>query len=741
MTSAWREPPAWVGNLFERIEPLRIISRHLLLFLIVAASIFGLAIAAYFVMPASYVAVGAVQVGAEEPGVAQNVPGDSQKVGDPADMESQLIVVRSQKVIRRALASPQAQKALGAECAAAGGAGFDGKCSDLANRMDKLVDYVSTRYGVAAVGRSRILNISYTSKDPQIARDMANALITAFLEDQRDTVTASRRTAADWLNREGGTLDAEIRKLDDQIAKYRAAKGLVRGVGGPVNSERLSGISQQLSAAQATLATAAARLKEIRDANSGGSANATVVLESRTVGDLKQSIADVNAQMANAEATLGPAHPRRRALSDQLRTMNSQLTTEVERLTQNARKQYDAASERVALITSQLEAAKNDVATSIAGEGDIENLVREVEIKRRQYSDLAARANVLEVEQRVLSGSVRLVSPAEAPIKPFFPKLVPFAAAGMTLGLLLGFAAAFLAEKLAQGNAVMAAPRDDREDYADSVVQSLPPQRYEPQPQARSNAPLPRSRGQREAVQLLAMVPYVPAGNASVYGGHPLLSSLDTAASDPSMREAMDKLGWAVAGDTSSVPSRRIVLFTSPSSGSGKTLTVMAFARQMAEAGSDVLVVECNRVRPLISDAFGMPTAFGWGTTDVASLVVRSPFDGLDIIPSGHASRLMPPDYWEHRLDEMLDWAAGRYGLILLDGPSGETMDALRLANHADLVVMCARDDELDSEAMVGMIADISAVRPVKIGIAVTMVDYGRRAEEERPFVASRAAR
>lgn len=438
---------ALVVTALDRFEPLRIFARHLTLVVVVFSSIVGLALAAYLLVPVSYVATGTVLVGDPEPGVAQSAV-DMQKTGDPADMESQLIIAHSQVVLRRALLSPKAQKALKAECMAGDATAFGGDCNDLANRPDKLVDYVSPRYGVGSVGRSRIITVSYTSPQPEVASDMANALIEAFLKEQKETVSASRETAADWLKKEANALDTEIRRLDRQIAEYRGENGLVRGTGGPATSELLTGVNQQLAAAQALEATAAARLKEINAADLGGSANATAVLESRTVGDLKQKIADIDSRLGTAATTLGPSHPRLKALVGERKALNSRLSAEIDRIAKNARKQYAAATERVAVLTKQMQAAKAEVTVAADGETSIEDLVRRVEVKRRQFADLSTRINDLEVEQRVRSGNVRLVSEADVPRKPFFPKKIPFAAAGLTLGLLAGVAAAFVAEKI-----------------------------------------------------------------------------------------------------------------------------------------------------------------------------------------------------------------------------------------------------------------------------------------------------
>lgn len=719
MTWAQRLRPALAGDLFERFEPLRILSRHLKLFAFVFCSIVALAIAAYVVMPVRYVATGTVLVGDPDPGVSQTAPGDSLKVGDPADMESQLIIVRSQNVMRRALASPKAQDALKAECAATGGAGLDGNCTNLAERMDRLIDYVSTRYSVGSVGRSRIINISYTSSQPRVASEMANALIDAFLYEQRETASTGRQTAADWLQKEADSLDAEIRTLDKQIADYRSSKGLVRGASAPVNSERLTGISQQLAAAQAVQANATAKLKEITDAGLGGSANATSVLENRTIGDLKQTITEVDSQLANTETTLGPAHPRLKALNDQLRTLNGRLAAEIDRLTRNARKQYDTATERVAVLTGQLEAAKAEVATAVDGEGDIEDIVRKVEIKRRQYVDLASRVNELEVERRVRSGNVRLVSEADVPLKPFFPKKIPFTAAGLTLGLLLGSVAAFLAEKLAPGVSASA-----------GLSRDVPPASRETQTRSREGVrPAPRSP--RQKVQFIAAVPYVQASNNRGYTGHPMRPALDSAAADPNMQKALANLDRLVGGKASGTGLGNVVLITSPSIGSGKTFTSAALARSMAAAGKSVLVIDCNQMRPAISDVLGVPASSGRALAGAQDLVLKSPFPGLDIVPSGHARLILPPDYgWEHRFTDLLAWATVRYTHILLDGPSVEFPASHRLVNHADKVLVCARNDELNSEAIVATIAGILSVRQVPVGIVATMIDSGQRVSE-----------
>jgi succinoglycan biosynthesis transport protein ExoP len=441
-----------------RLSLLGQVWRHRTLFVAVFCVVFGLAVVALIVLPVRFVATGAVIFAEQEPGISNTSAAWAQKIGDPADLESQLLVVRSPRVLRLAMAAPGVRDAVLEECrhsAARGGLGLllggASSCDKLEADSDALVDYVQSRYIVGAVGRSRVINISYQSPLADVARTMANALVTAFLDDQRANISTGREVAAAWLWREAEQLNTALRDEDARIQAYRREKGLMRGTYAPITSERLTSISQQLSAAEAARSEAAARLQEIKTDQARGSADSPSVLASRSVADLKQQISTSTAQLAMASESLGPMHPTRRALQREYDGLQQRLAREIASVAASAQKIYIAADSLVTSLKQQMEAAKAEVATATADEASIESMVRSAEIKRQQYSELYKRASELETERRVLLGSTRLVNLAELPNKPFFPKRVPFLAAGLTFGFMLAFAAVLLRERSSRG--------------------------------------------------------------------------------------------------------------------------------------------------------------------------------------------------------------------------------------------------------------------------------------------------
>src|SRR5215467_5080481 len=431
-----------------RLDAFNRLWRQKRVFLAVFLAVIGAAIAALVLLPVRYLAAASVIVAEQEPGVANTSPAWAQKIGDPADLESQLLVIRSPRLLRQVMNAPGVIPAIVEECARGPSLGSAERCQKLSTDPTSFIEYIESRYSISSAGRSRVINISYQSPLPDVAQRLANALTTAFLDDQRNEGASSREVASSWIWKELKQLDGQTREADDKIQQFRRNKGLMRGATASVTSERLTTIGQQLAAAEAARAEALARLKEIKSEQERGPSDAPSVLSSRTIGDLKQQLTTVSAQLASAGAMLGPKHPSIVTLTHEQALIQQRLADEMKSIAASAQKSFEANDALVTSLKKQMDAAKSDAGSATLDEASIESMVRDTEIKRQQYAELYKKASELETERRVLVGSTRLVSLAELPNKPFFPKKVPFLAAGLTLALILGIAAALLVDSI-----------------------------------------------------------------------------------------------------------------------------------------------------------------------------------------------------------------------------------------------------------------------------------------------------
>jgi succinoglycan biosynthesis transport protein ExoP len=676
------------------------------IFTLVFFAVFGLSIFLLFILPVSYVATGSVIVAEPEPGLTHISPEWAQKIGDPADLESQLLVIKSPRVMRLALQKPGVLDAVLRECHYVRPGDLLGhflphpSCDKLKKGDEALLNYVALRYLIGSVGRSRVINISYKSPLPDVSQILSNALITSFLDDQKEQASKSRGMAATWLWQELHQLDDQLRDQDAAIQAYRRKNGLVRGATAPISSEHLTSVSQQLAAAVTARADALAHLNEIKS-NKSGEGDLPAVLNNRAIADIKQQLNTVTAQLATASNILGPNHPTLLALQHERDEIRERLRQEIARIAASTQKTYDAADALVKTLQQQMTSVKAEVSTAEGDEASIASMVRQTDIKRQEYAELYKRASELETERRVLLGSTRLVSLAELPDKPFFPKKVPFLAGGLTLALIAAAGAAFWRD------------RSDRSVRAASDLSGVTGRPvFGELPLVRDEKKLPFWKS------LASEEPRLPLGVA-----------LDRLDDDEDLQDAVRKL-YANLILASRGTDLWSLLVTSPRAGEGKTFTTLALAQYIARAGRSVLVVECDFDEPAVTHALGIEEGPGLagilaGECDVEDAIVETWIGNLDVIPAGVPTAEAAERLAETDLPDLAD-VARAYDFVLFDGPPAATLiNSCVLAQLVDGVLCCTRWGRSSVAETAEALDLIEAAGGHIVGLAITMVEPG----------------
>ncbi len=682
------------------------------------------------ILPIQYSATGSIIVAEQEPSIGSPSVAWAQKLGDPADLESQLLLLRSPRMLRLAMAQPGVAEAAQAECQGAAPAlslafitGAGRSCANLRAGSAELLDWITTRYGVGAVGRSRVISVTYVSQSPDVARIFSNALIIVFLADQREVTAQSREDAAKWLWQEVAQLDQSLRSDEAQIQAFRRNNDLVRGQAAPISSERLSSLSLQLSAAEAARADAAARVQELGRAGPidppgnprrvrSDAADTRAALDNLAIANIKQQLASVVAQVASAAQTLGPKHPTLLALRQQEAGLRGQLRAEADSIGISARRTLAAATTQVETLNAEQERLKRVVTSATDKEAVLATMVRGAEIKRGQYETLYKRASELETERRVLTGSTRLVSLAELPTRPFFPKRGPFLAAGLTLAGILATLAAILRD------------RTDRRIRAAARIEAL------------THIPvlseIPVIAGVIAARDPIWTLPRIRR-RAMVLPGI-LAAAQQSASFQDALRTLHARLVLRGLGST-----RQKILVTSAAPHEGKSLTCLALAQHIASSGRRVLIIDGDLRRPKIAGALGLPNRLGLvdilrGQAVMADMMIRTGIPSLDLLPAGPPSAESTELLMGSAFAELMH-AITDYDLILLDSPPTESlMDARLLAPHVDGILCCARWGQTLTTEALAAIEGLREAGGEVLGIVMTAVDPRRhRLYDGRP--------
>ena len=166
------------------------------------------------------------------------------------------------------------------------------------------------------------------------------------------------------------------------------------------------------------------------------------------------------------------------------------------------------------------------------------------------------------------------------------------------------------------------------------------------------------------------------------------------------MRRMCTLCGWTQAEQGAG----RTLAIASAQSGEGKTSLAVAFAIMMAQDhASDVLLIECDLLRPTIARDFGLVS--DTGLTQLlegqSSRALRSRIPNLWLLPAGepvdNPSRLLRSP----RMSALLEEARSRYAFVILDLPAVlDTSDAAVLARQTDGMVLVVRSGRTDTRAV-----------------------------------------
>jgi capsular exopolysaccharide synthesis family protein len=667
-------------NLFSRLR------RRKLVLCVIFLLTLGFTGAIYAVVPRTYQGQASIILAASEPVLGGKDPVVEQRLGDPADLQSQALVLHSLNLLHSVGSEPSIAALIKRECelrkteplARVREIVRPTDCNIYQTNKVAAAQYLQAYLGVSADGRSRVINVADSSPLPEAAELIPNAVIKAYLAERLKDQLNSRLVAVDWLRSEMDRVSKDLTDTETRIGAFHRQHDLMRGETSSLDAEQLTLADRELASARAAQSEAAAQLNQL----ASGAADAPATLQSRTVNDIKQEISRVEAQAAALESSHGAAYPPLVALRQQQAALNNRLNREMARVAASLRQTQAAAAAKVAALERQLGEAKRRVGNATNAQTQIASLQRHADVQRELYVDLAKKIDALEIERRVLNGNTRVVSDAQYPTEPASPRKFSFA-----LGSLL------LALATSVGGTLML-------DRSDRTV--------------RTKRRLERVAG----VPVLSHIPELRPGQ---------LASCRQVMNPSALQEAIRQL-FANCVLMHGNNSPRSILVTSALPKDGKTFVTLALAQFAARTGRRVLAIEGDLRRPDFEHALLLRGTRGLseylrGDAEFEEVLLPSRVPRLDVIVAGRPTFDSTELVSNGRISALLSSALDRYDLVLLDGPPTEVLaDAHLLGREVDGVLFCARWGASDMRTVTQAVQELAAQGARVLGLAIDRV-------------------
>lgn len=535
-------------------------------------------------------------------------------------------------------------------------------------------------------GRSYTIKLSFTSPDPEKSAEVVNAIVEQYLEDQLEAKLDATRSANEWLVQRLNELGAEVREAELAVREYREAHGLIESRGETVGEQQLAEINAQLVMAQVERSQAEARLRAARSGNPEGLRD----VEGATIlWHLRSEEAALRRREAENASRYGPLHPEMQKMQAERADVQAKLREETGRVVQSLSIAVQEAIAKEEALATALAGLRQDSSGTQRAEVELNELIRQAESISAIYANFLRRYRETSEQEGLQRPDARVVSSAETPSVPSFPRPALMMGAGGMLGLLLGLMIAAVLELIDRGYRLSNQLERDT---------GLPVLGVEP---------LLRSRLEPSTYALAK--PY----SAFSEGVQGLRMSLQLTPEEGPHRVIMV---------TSSVPSE------------GKTSLCLTLGRMAARSGARTLLVEADLRRPRMAYRLKLrPRAFLAdvldGTHHLDEAVVEDKFSGMHILASRHGVSSPLERVASRRMAAFIESVRHRYDLVLLDTPPIMAVaDAGPLAKISDAVVFVVRWGQTPRDTVKAALRKLAVVDIAVTGIVLSQVDLRKQA-------------
>ena len=153
------------------------------------------------------------------------------------------------------------------------------------DRSEEAAAAIEQNLKVTRVGTSYVIDISFRSRSPERAAQIANAIADAYFADQMESRYQSMQRTAAWLQDRLGELRDQQRSADRLVADFKTKNNIVTANGQPIKEDELNLLNNQLIAARAHTSEVQARLDRIEAIMRSGSSATTPGAADPTVSD------------------------------------------------------------------------------------------------------------------------------------------------------------------------------------------------------------------------------------------------------------------------------------------------------------------------------------------------------------------------------------------------------------------------------------------------------------------------
>jgi succinoglycan biosynthesis transport protein ExoP len=565
---------------------------------------------------------------------------------------------------------------------------------------------------VEAIPKTQLVKVSFSTIDPGLSQELANAHAAAFIRMNLETRFELTKEAREFLENKLAELKVKVAQSEEALNRFRKAYGVVSLEGNEnIIVDRMVDLNRRLTEARARRIELESLSRIIKDKNF---TNLSQIMDNHLIAQLRARLEDLEGEQARLATILKPDHPRLQNLAEQISQARQRLNLEIRKVVRTIESDYTSARAREAALQAEAEHQQQAALNLKERAVQYTLLQGEFDGNRTVFANVLNRLNETSVSANSPLSNMQITEPAETPLGRSFPRTERDLFLTSGLGLFLGVGLAFLLEYL---NSAMRTPEEVWRAIAVPTLGAVPHWRSLRRWEYRYDR-LPQNFRLR-----------YPAGSG-VEDDHALSHTLIASHHSFSLiSESYRTIRTGLLLTQTDQPLR-MVLLTSARAGEGKTSVTLNLAITLAQGGRRVVVVDADLRAGNCHSMLGLANHYGLVRllNDDLPLDVglqRTAVDGLYLLSRGPFPRNPADLLGSDKMKTVLQSLRERFDFVLIDSPPAIAVsDAALLAVQCDGVLLVLRAQKTSTEAVQRVVERLETAGARILGTVLIGVNF-----------------
>lgn len=533
---------------------------------------------------------------------------------------------------------------------------------------------------VAPLVETRLVEVGYTSMDPERAAAAVNTLFDKYIEFNRELRSQSTRQTSEFINRQMEALERELAQKEEEVQNYSKRKDLFY----LTNEEsaevgKFSDLNSAYTEAQIERINKESLYRELEDKDFE---DFPAVRSNQLINNLKNTYSNLEAGYNRKSRVFKDSYPEMEKLRSQIESLQQRIREETrgiaEQTLKEAKTDYESTLKKEKSLKKLLDKQKKAMVESNSDAIHYKSLSIEVENMRNllNYLDRKHKETLLSsdsLEGTYLS-NIKVIDPADVPRRPISPKRKMLLMMAVMLGFAAGLALIFFL------------------DFLDRTVKS--PEDIKTLLDVPTLGVIPSSRARPDYYAYLKYLPYKKDKHKENGFMVKEIEMINYREPESPLAESYRNIRTSILLSTAG-QAPRVITVSSARPDEGKTATVINLAIAFHQLGKKVLLIDGDLRKPRIHKIFRLKNTVGLssylvGRAKWPNIVKETDIPNLFVIPSGP----IPPNPVELLDSEMMasmlkEMAAPKYDFIFIDSPPFvDIVDPILLGKLSDGVIM-----------------------------------------------------